>query len=182
MQGCSAMDRKEQFFWLLKQRRSVRAFDKERKLDDSVLDAILEACDLAPSSGGLQTFEVYMVESDEKKRRLVAASRDQAFVAEAPLLLVFCANPSRSVHKFGERSHLFSVQDATIAAAYAQLTVYALGLTTVWTGAFDEKKVSEILGLPEGHRPVAMLPIGYPNEAPKEKTTRGSQDLIHKIC
>lgn len=94
---------------------------------------------------------------------------------------MFCANPSRSVHKYGERSQLFSVQDATIAAAYAQLTVYALGLTTVWTGAFDEKKVSEILGLRDGNRPVAMLPIDYPGETPKEKTTRGARDLIHKI-
>jgi nitroreductase family protein len=94
---------------------------------------------------------------------------------------VFCANPSRSVHKYGERSQLFSIQNTSIAAAYAQLTVYALGLTTVWTGAFDEKKVSEILGLPEGYRPVAMLPIGYPAKAPKEKTTRGPRDLIHRI-
>lgn len=175
------MDRKEQFFWLLKQRRSVRAFDNKRKLDDSVLYAILEACDLAPSSGGLQTFEIYKVENYEKRRQLVAAARDQTFIADAPLLLVFCANPSRSISKYGERSQLFSVQDATIAAAYAQLTVCALGLTTVWTGAFDENKVSEILGLPEGHRPVAMLPIGYPSEIPKEKTTRGPRDLIHTI-
>lgn len=175
------MDRREQFFWLLKQRRSVRAFNRKRNLDDSVLDAILEACDLGPSSGGLQTFEIYKVENHEKEMQLVAAARDQAFVADTPLLLVFCANPSRSVQKYGERSQLYSVQDATIAAAYAQLTVYALGLTTVWTGAFDENKVSEILGLPEGHRPVAMLPIGYPAEAPKEKTTRGPQNLIHKI-
>jgi nitroreductase len=172
---------KEQFFRLLKQRRSIRAFDK-RKLDDSVLDAILEACDLAPSSGGLQTFEIYKVESRERRSKLVAAARDQVFVADAPLLLVFCANSSRSGHKYGERSQLFSVQDATIAAAYAQLTVYALGLTTVWIGAFDESEVSEILGLPEGHRPVAMLPIGYPAEAPKEKTTRGPRDLIHRIA
>jgi nitroreductase len=172
---------KEQFFKLLKQRRSIRAFDK-RRLDDSVIDVILEACDLAPSSGGLQPFEIYKVENREMRSKLVAAAGDQAFVADAPLLLVFCANPSRSAHKYGERSQLFSIQDATIAAAYAQLAVYVLGLTTVWTGAFDERKVSEILGLPEGHRPVAMLPIGYPAEAPKEKTTRGPQDLIHKIA
>jgi nitroreductase len=70
------MDRREQFFWLLKQRRSVRAFDK-RKLNDSVQDAILEVCDLAPSSGGLQTFEIYKVENHEKRRQLVAAARDR---------------------------------------------------------------------------------------------------------
>jgi FMN reductase [NAD(P)H] len=76
---------------------------------------------------------------------------------------------------------LFSVQDATIATAYAQLAVYALGLSTVWVGAFDEIKVSEILKLPENHRAVSMLPIGFPNEYPKEKTTRGSNSLLHVI-
>ena len=88
---------------------------------------------------------------------------------------------SCSVERFGERSQLFSVPDATIAAAYAQLTVYTLGLSTVWIGAFDEKKVSEILQLPQGQRPVSILPIGYENEKPKEKTTRGSKDLLHTL-
>jgi nitroreductase len=32
------------------------------------------------------------------------------------------------------------------------------------------------------NRPVAMLPIGYPAEAPKEKTTRGPRDLVHSIA
>jgi nitroreductase len=68
-----------------------------------------------------------------------------------------------------------------IAAAYAQLTVHALGLSTVWIGAFDKKKVSEILHLPQGQRPIAILPIGYENEKPKEKTTRGLKDLLHVL-
>lgn len=58
---------------------------------------------------------------------------------------------------------------------------YALGLTTVWTGAFDEKKVSEILNLPKEHRPVVMLPVGHPNEFPVAKTRRGPKDLLHMI-
>ncbi|MDE1727884.1 MAG: nitroreductase family protein [Thaumarchaeota archaeon] len=115
------------------------------------------------------------------ERKIVSAAKDQTFVAQAPLLLIFCANPSRSVERFGERSQLFSVQDATIAAAYAQLTSHALGLSTVWIGAFDEKQVSEILDIPKGQRPIAILPIGYENEKPKEKATRGAKDLLHVI-
>jgi nitroreductase len=76
---------------------------------------------------------------------------------------------------------LFSVQDATIAAAYAQLAVCALGLSTVWVGAFDEEKVSAILNIPKDHRPIAILLIGYANENPKEKTTRSSNDLVQTI-
>jgi nitroreductase len=173
------MDEKS-FFEFLSKRRSIRSF-KEEPIEESKLNKILEACNLAPSSGGLQTFEIYQIKNREIKEKLVSAAKDQTYVAQAPLLLVFCANPSRSVKRFGERSQLFSVQDATIAVAYAQLTVHVLGLSTVWIGAFDEKKVSEILQLPQGLRPIALLPIGYENEKPKKKTTRGIKDLLHVV-
>ena len=166
------------FLDFLKTRRSIRSF-KDEIIGESKLDVLLEACNLAPSSGGLQTFEIYYVKDKKIKERLVSAARDQTFIAQAPLVLVFCANPSRSIERFGERSKIFSIQDATIAAAYAQLTVHVLGLSTVWIGAFDENKVSEILKLSQDQRPVAILPIGYANEEPKDKTTRGSKDLLH---
>lgn len=168
------------FFDFLSKRRSIRGF-KEDTIDESRLNKILEACNLAPSSGGLQTFEIYQIKNRKIKEKLVSAAKDQTFIAQAPLVLVFCANPSRSVERFGERSQLFSVQDATIAAVHAQLAIHALGLSTVWIGAFDENKVSEILQLPQGQRPIAILPIGYGNEKPKEKTTRGTKDLLHII-
>lgn len=171
----------QSLFKLLHKRRSIRVFKKKGINSRVVLMTILKACDMAPSSGGLQTYEIYYVKNYDSRRKLVSAAHNQEFVAEAPLLLVFCANASRSAHKFGKRSQLFSVQDATIAASYAQLAIYALGLTTVWTGAFDEKKVSEILNLPKEHRPVAMLPVGHPNEFPVAKTTRGPKDLLHMI-
>jgi len=168
------------FLDFLSKRHSIRAF-KDDAVDESKLSKILQACNLAPSSGGLQTFEIYQVKNKEMKERLVLAAKDQTLISQAPLLLVFCANPSRSVERFGERSQFFSVQDATIAAAYAQLTIHALGLSTVWIGAFDEKKVSEILHLQQDQRPVAIIPIGYENEKPKEKTTRGAKDLLHTL-
>ncbi|MDE1812618.1 MAG: nitroreductase family protein [Thaumarchaeota archaeon] len=168
------------FFDFLNKRRSIRSF-KENSIEESKLNQILEACNMAPSSGGLQTFEIYQIKNKEIKEKLVSAAKDQTFVAQAPLLLVFCTNPSRSVERFGERSQLFSVQDATISTAYAQLTAHVLGLSTVWVGAFDEKKVSDILKLPIEQKPIAILPIGYENEKPKEKTTRGIKDILHII-
>jgi nitroreductase len=169
------------FFQVVQERRSVRAFGKDKPDVGSVLEKILQVCDMAPSSGGFQSFEIYHVKSQQIKEQLVLAARDQTFIAEAPLVLVFCANPARSDFKYGERSQLFSVQDATIAAAYAQLAVQALGLATVWVGAFNEDKVSEILKLPKDQRPVAILPIGSAAEQPKDKSTRGSKDLLRVI-
>jgi nitroreductase len=90
----------------LRKRRSIRSF-KENTIEESKFNHILEACNLAPSSGGLQTFEIYQIKNQEIKERLISAAQDQTFVAQAPLLLVFCANPSHSVERFGEMSLSF---------------------------------------------------------------------------
>ena len=61
------------------------------------------------------------------------------------------------------------------------LTASALDLSSVWVGAFDEGKVSQVISAPDAHRPVAILPIGYPAEEPSEKSRRPLDDLIHRV-
>ena len=142
---------------------------------------IIDVCDSSPSGGGLQSFEIYSIDNLEIKNQIVKASMDQEFIAEAPLLLVFCANPTRS-SKYGKKAELFSIQDATIAAAaYAQLTACALGLSSVWVGPFNEEKISTILSLPDNIIPIALLPIGYKDEEPQIKITRGSKEIFHEL-
>lgn len=167
------------FFQVLNERRSIRNF-KSTTIDEWMVNKIKDACDCCPSAGGLQSFEVYDVKDKKIRNQIVEASMDQEFLAEAPVLLIFCANTTRS-RKYGKKAKLFSVQDATVAASYAQLTATALGLSSVWVGAFNEKTISSILGLLEGIVPVALLPIGYKNEDPQLKTTRGPSDLFHAI-
>lgn len=166
------------FFSVLKDRRSIRKFNSD-KIDDSLLKKIIDVCDSSPSAGGLQSFEIYHIDNQDIKKQIVKAAMDQEFIEAAPLLLIFCANPNRS-HKYGKKSELFSIQDATIAAAYAQLTACALGLSSVWVGAFDQERVSTILNLPVDLIPVTILPIGYKDEDPQIKTTRGSE-ILHEM-
>lgn len=123
-----------------------------------------------------------MVQDENKKRELALASFAQSFVAEAPVVLVFCANPGRSEKRYGKRGkNLYCIQDATIAAAYAQLAAVDLGLGSCWVGAFDEKEVLRILGNPEGLIPVAIIPIGYPAEQPPSTGRRKLEDIVHKV-
>jgi nitroreductase len=50
------------------------------------------------------------------------------------------------------------------------LAAVELDLGTCWIGAFDEKKIKEILGVPERIRVVGVMPIGYPvDPSPVEK-------------
>jgi nitroreductase len=75
--------------------------------------------------------------------------------------MLFCAD-RKAIERFGERGRdLYCIQDATISASFAMIKATELGLGTCWIGSFDEDKVSQIAGLPEYLRPVAILSIGY---------------------
>jgi len=169
------------FFEVINQRHSIRAY-KNKPVEPEKLQQILQAVNRAPSAGNLQAYEVYLVCDDKHKTSLVAAAYDQEFLAQAPLVLVFCAHANRSASKYQERgTELYCVQDATIACAFAMLAATALGLSTAWVGAFDENEVRYIINAPWAHRPVAMLPIGYAAESPRISSRRTLNDLIHSV-
>jgi nitroreductase len=151
-------------------------------MDEALLQQILENINRAPSAGNLQAHEVYVVCDAARRRALVAAAYDQEFLAQAPLVLVFCTHAKRSAVRYMQRgTELYCIQDATIACTFAMLAATALGLSTVWVGAFDEERVRGVLGAPPEHRPVAMLPVGYAAESPRIRPRRKLNDLVHQL-
>ncbi len=169
-----------EFFEVIEGRRSVRAF-KPHPIEAEKLEELFEAVNRAPSAGNLQAFEVVQVEDPENKRKLAEACANQEFLEEAPLVLVFFANPERNTAKYGERGEkLYAMQDATIAAAYAQLAAHALGLATVWLGSFEEETVRETTGCPAEWTPVCVMPLGYANEKPFRSDRRITEEVFHK--
>lgn len=169
------------FFDLIKERRSTRAF-KKQEVEEGKIKRILEAANSAPSAGNAQSYEIYVVKSKEKKEKLSTAALCQPSVKEAPVVLVFCANMKRGMSKYGARgAEMYCVQDATIACAYAQLAAADLSLGSVWVGAFYEMQVGEVIRADQNsERPIIMLPIGYPVEKPKATTRRKLENLVHK--
>ncbi len=169
------------FFEVVRSRRSIRRFD-DRPVEEEKLTAILEAANAAPSAGNLQAYEIYLVRGPAVLVRLAGLLPKMEFFAEVPVVLVFCANPERSVIKYSDRGRsLYAVQDATIACTQAMLAATALGLASVWVGAFQEQAVAETLALPAAFRPVALLPIGYPGETVEPRPRRTLRDIVHRI-
>jgi len=168
------------FFELIEARRSVRLYSPAQ-VEEHKLEAILKAANRAPSAGNLQAYEIYLLRDRAVRLAVARAALDQWFISEAPVALVFCANPERSASRYGRRGvRLYSIQDATIACTFAMLAATALGLSTVWVGAFDDDGVRRAIGAPEGHQPVAILPIGYPSEQPAPTPRRALEDLVHE--
>jgi len=167
-----------EFFETIDRRRSVRSF-KEMAVDAATVKRLLDAVLLAPSAGGLQSFRMYLVRDPERRRSLAEASFGQECVAQAPISVVFTADQNRSASKYEERGfELYSVQDATIAAAYIQLTATAAGLASVWVGGFDPLEVSRIVNAGAFEVPVAIIPIGHPAESPERAARRGIGELL----
>lgn len=171
-----------EFFELINKRHSIRSFQHNKAIEKEKLEQILNTVNRAPSAGNLQAYEIVVVRSASIRAALAEAALYQHYVAEAPVVLVFFANKARSASKYGQRgAELYSIQDATIACAYAQLAATALGLGSVWVGAFDERAVAKILNVPDSWRPIAILPIGYPAIEPEPATRRAIASLVHYV-
>ncbi len=165
-------------FNVMLNRRSQRKFE-DKKIEPWKVEIIFASADTAPTAGGFQGFEIFHIIKDELKQKLVTASNKQPYV-NAPLVLVFCANPNRIKLSFPENIiRKFSLQDATLAAGYAQLSAHALGLSSIWIGMFDEQLVKNTINT--DLVPSSILCIGYPKKMLLPKSKRKLTDLIHTV-
>jgi nitroreductase len=143
------------------------------------LRQLLEAASAAPSAGNLQAYEIAVVRDPELKEAISRSALGQRALVHAPVDLVFLQDPSRSASKYGQRgTELYAVQDATIACAYAQLAATALGLASVWIGAFHPDPIRRLLEAPAHLQPVALLALGYADETPEVTGRRSLDDLV----
>jgi len=164
---------------LIQKRRSIRSFEPTSLQDDDI-KTLLEAARWAPSAGNKQPVEIVIVKSESQKRKLVGAALGQEFIAMAPTVLVVCANLERSSSRYGTRgSSLYAIQDAAAATQNILLTATDLGLGSIWVGAFDEEKVTEVLKLPSGIRPLSIVPIGMSTKESIAPPRRAIDEFTH---
>ncbi|HIE33591.1 MAG TPA: nitroreductase family protein [Candidatus Altiarchaeales archaeon] len=150
----------------IKERRSIRRFESI-DVEQDKLDKILEAAKWAPSAGNLQARDIIVVRDKDTREKIAKAALSQGFIADAPVVLVVCANRKMSGSRYGLRGErLYCVQDATAAIQNILLSTFSLGLGSCWVGAFDDNRIREILNMPSEVDPVAIIPIGYPDETP----------------
>jgi nitroreductase len=155
---------------LITKRRSIREF-QEREIPPDFVNGLIESMRWAPSAGNLQSRKFYFVFNQDIKKKLAKAALNQNFIAQAPLTIVACLDRNISI-RYGERGvNLYSIQDVAASIMSMMLAAQAVGIGTVWVGAFNEFEVIEILELPDNLRPIAIIPAGYPAKIP-EPTSR----------
>lgn len=152
----------------IRNRRSVRDF-LNTPVEKEKVGQILEAGKQAPSAGNQQTWKFIVVREPGLRVQIANACVQQLWVGHAPVIIVVCADMEKMKRFYGERGeHFYSIQSCAAAVENMLLTAHDLGLGACWVGAFDEASIATILGIPEGARPQAIIPIGYAARVPKE--------------
>ncbi len=72
-------------------RYATKKMDPAKAVSDDKVERIVEAARLAPTSSGLQPFEVYVVTNPEVREKIKAIAWNQAQITDGSHLLVFAA-------------------------------------------------------------------------------------------
>jgi nitroreductase len=166
---------------LIRERRSIRKY-QERRIETDKVQVLMEAALRSPSSMGHNPWEFVVVDDPHTLDRLSRARpQGSAFIRNAPLGIVVCADP--------EMSSVW-VEDASIAGIFIHLAAKSLGLGSCWIQIRErmhdqtktaEAYVSEVLKIPKNIKVEAMIGIGYPDEEkkphPEEELQYGKMHL-----
>ena len=156
-------------------RKSVRAYT-DREIGKTEKDAILMAAVQAPTAGNQQLYTILDITDQAIKDRLVETCDNQPMIAQAKLVLIFCADCKKwydayvavgcQTRKPGVGDLLLAVSDAMIAAQNAVTAAESLGIGSCYIGDIMEncEAQQELLKLPEYVFPVGMVIFGYPTE------------------
>lgn len=152
----------------IKLRKSVRSF-LEKDVEQEKLKTVLEAARLAPSASNRQEWRFVVVKDKAARQKLIKAAKNQAFIAQAPVVIVCCAETDNHMMTCGQLCYPI---DLAIAIDHMTLVAAELGLGTCWIGAFFEEEVKKILNIPQNIRVVGLLPLGYPSDPKPVKKER----------
>ncbi len=164
-------------FGAVRERRSVRSFLK-KGISKEVLNALVDALIWAPSAGNLQSRKFYFISDEKIKKQIASAALQQNFIAEAPFVIVCCAD-SRIGARYGRRGiELYAIQDVSASIMAMMLVALEKGLGTCWVGSFRDEEVSKVLDLPDYLRPVAIVPVGHPEKVPKPTSRISREEAV----
>jgi len=168
---------------VFRNRRSIRNY-QDNPIPSDLIQCILNDSILAPSSGNEQPWKFIVITNKEMINRISAESKKN-------ILERIASNPDDYAKKYEEMLQNDSFQifynapvvililgdaslknlyvNSALAASYLMMSATSKGLGTCWvnfgTEIYDSTLLNE-LGIPENHKIVAPMALGYPVKIP----------------
>ena len=164
---------------LAEARFSLRNYDS-RPVEQEKIDRLLECVRLAPSAVNFQPCVFYVV-TDQVLLAQLQDCYNRDWFKTAPMCIVACGNHQQAWHrKLDGKDH--TDIDVAIAVDHLTLAAVDMGLGSCWICNFDAQKCAQVLDLPEGVEPIAMVAIGYAatDERPLKKRKLHDELFVYK--
>lgn len=152
------------FYELVKNRRSIRKYEN-KEVEQEKIENILRVALMSPASKRTNGWEFIVVRDKETLQKLsTCREMGSAFVCDAPMAIIVCANPEKSDVWF---------EDASIASTFIQLAAQDLGLGSCWVQVYNRQHtetetageyIKRLLDIPNHLEVLNIVTIGYKNE------------------
>lgn len=165
-------------FETIEGRRSIRNYTDEEVRREQLLK-VLEAARLAPSWKNSQNWRYIVVTGRDNIMALgevVRFNPKPEVYEKVSCFIVLCADAANAQEWEGKQ---YFMCDMGISMEHLVLAAHSLGLGTCWVGAFPEKPVADLLGVPEGMRVVALTPLGVPAHLPSPRPRKAMEDIVY---
>lgn len=168
----------EDFMTLARTRYSVRNFE-DKPVEAEVLQKILTAGQVAPTACNSQAVHVYVLKNADIRAKVATLTK---CTFGAPMILLVCYETDRTWKNRLEEGVISGEQDAASVATHMMLAAWEQGVGSCWVGYFPPSRLAEELLLPKNHRPVLLMPMGYPSADAKplalHEETRSLDELV----
>lgn len=152
-------------------RRSIRKF-KNESVREEVLNNILEAGRCAPTATNIQPWH-FIIARSKKAKEACTYMGFNTFANEASFVILGLYKQSEVV------MDPFPLMDVTVALQNMVIAAWVQGVGSCWMGAFDERKLREVLKLPEDARIVGGIACGIPDESPSQPVKKALSEIVH---
>lgn len=155
---------------VIQHRQSVRKY-RDKPVEKGKIEKLVEAVHVAPSACNSQPWKLIIVDDPELKNEVAKATFSTAisfnkFATGAPVIAVLVIEKAKLIAQIGGKvkDQKYAQYDIGIAAAHFCLQATDLGLGTCILGWFDEKRIKQLLHIPEKRKIGLLITLGYPPE------------------
>ena len=191
----------DSFLELVKKRRTSWVF-KPDPIPEESIEKIVDAARYSPSGFNSQPWEFIVINEQNLRNKIKEifaehlpsqevrpGMKDPLGFKNAPVLIILYGDPRvrpfapPPVQKSDETFLSVLTSSLAISYQYMHLAAASLGYATRWVSAIKmpsiERKVKELLGIPEEFITYDMMAIGATDFIPSEKKMRDLKEVIH---
>lgn len=156
-------------------RKSIRKY-KDIPVSEEIVSTLLKAAMQAPSAGNQQPWEFIVIRDKQTLTTITTFHPYSQMLLYCDVAIVICGNTNN------ERFPGYWIQDCSAATQNILLQAESTALGAVWLGVYPQVErvtnLQTLLHLPTYVIPLAIVPIGYPDEV-RSESNRYNQKAVH---